>query len=111
MNTDTQGNQQIPENRPNSETLQDLADLFKHLSDPRRLQLLLTLAEREPSVGQLAEILGVTSSAVSHQLQTLRRARLVAHRREGKTVYYRLIDDHVHQLVGVGLEHVTEPRG
>ena len=93
-----------------NETLELLADLFKHLSDPRRLQLLLTLAQKEHSVGELAQVLGVTPSAVSHQLQTLRLARLVANRRDGKTVFYRLIDDHVHRLVELGKEHVSEPR-
>ena len=93
---------------PDETTLEMLADLFKHLSDPRRLQLLLLLAQEEHPVGELAGLLGVTPSAVSHQLQNLRRARLVAHRREGKTVFYRLIDDHVRQLVEVGHEHVVE---
>jgi ArsR family transcriptional regulator, lead/cadmium/zinc/bismuth-responsive transcriptional repressor len=94
-----------PENR---ERLQALADLFKHLSDPRRLQLLLWLEQGEHSVCDLALRLGVTVSAVSHQLQTLRRARLVAFRRAGKICFYRLIDAHVHQLVKLGREHVRE---
>jgi ArsR family transcriptional regulator len=90
------------------EHLQDLADLFKHLSDPHRLQLLLLLEQGEHSVCALAALLGVTVSAVSHQLQTLRHARLVAFRREGKVCHYRLIDDHVQQLVNLGQEHVRE---
>ncbi len=94
---------------PQDGRLQALADLFQHLSDPRRLQLLLLLAHGEHAVGDLAAHLGVTSSAVSHQLQTLRRARLVAYRRDGKTCYYRLSDDHVEQLVRLGREHVAEP--
>jgi ArsR family transcriptional regulator, lead/cadmium/zinc/bismuth-responsive transcriptional repressor len=90
------------------ELLQALADLFHHLSDPRRLQLLLILARGEHAVGELAERLGVTLSAVSHQLNALRRARLVASRREGQKVLYHLIDEHVELLVRMGREHVTE---
>jgi len=92
----------------------DLADLFKHLSDPHRLQLLLLLADNESSVGGLAKELNMTLSAVSHQLRQLRTARLVSRRRAGKTIYYRLMDDHVRQLVVIGKEHVNEtprPRG
>jgi DNA-binding transcriptional ArsR family regulator len=70
--------------------------------------LLLLLEQGEHSVCELAGMLGVTVSAVSHQLQTLRRARLVAFRREGKLCHYRLIDNHVHQLVSLGREHVSE---
>jgi DNA-binding transcriptional ArsR family regulator len=94
-----------PETR---ERLQTLADLFKHLSDPRRLQLLLLLEQGEHSVCDLAGRLGVTVSAVSHQLQTLRRARLVAFRRAGKVCFYRLIDAHVQSLINLGREHVRE---
>jgi len=88
--------------------LPKLADLFHHLSDPRRLQLLLLLARREHAVSELAGLLRVTPSAVSHQLQTLRQARLVAKRREGKTAYYHLDDDHVRLLVEMAREHVLE---
>lgn len=93
---------------PGPVLLQSLADLFQHLSDPRRLQLLLILAHGEHAVGELADHLGVTLSAVSHQLSTLRRARLVAYRREGKTCFYRLNDAHVSALVRLGREHVQE---
>jgi ArsR family transcriptional regulator len=88
--------------------LQVLADLFKHLSDPRRLNLLLCLSHAEHSVCILAKHLGVTVSAVSHQLQTLRRARLVSFRREGKVCFYRLNDNHVHKLIQTAREHVNE---
>ncbi|HBL16632.1 MAG: hypothetical protein A2X36_16760 [Elusimicrobia bacterium GWA2_69_24] len=89
-------------------SLQDLADLFQHLSDPRRLRLLLILSKGEHAVGELSAALGVTISAVSHQLQTLRQARLVACRREGKRILYHLDDVHVEQLVRMGREHVEE---
>jgi len=88
--------------------LESLSELFHHLSDPRRLELLLAMASREYSVGELAAKAGVTVSAVSHQLQTLKRARLVSCRREGKTIFYQLNDDHVKTLVEIGLEHVRE---
>lgn len=85
-----------------------LADLFDHLGDPSRLKLLLLLGEREHAVSELARRLGLTISAVSHQLQTLRRARLVSQRRDGKSILYRLNDDHVGQLIRLGQEHVLE---
>jgi ArsR family transcriptional regulator len=88
--------------------LEPLADLFYHLSDPHRLQLLLAMSSREYSVGELALHVKVTVSAVSHQLQILKRARLVSCRRDGKTIYYQLADDHVRQLVHIGCEHVQE---
>ncbi|MEW6515437.1 MAG: metalloregulator ArsR/SmtB family transcription factor [candidate division FCPU426 bacterium] len=88
--------------------LQAAADLFRHLSDPCRLHLLMLLADRERSVGQLARLLGVTISAVSHQLRQLRTARLVERRRAGQTCFYRLIDAHIEALVKSGLDHVLE---
>ncbi len=94
--------------RPPAGRLQALADLFQHLSDPRRLRLLLILARGEHAVGELAAQVGVTSSAVSHQLRGLRQARLVACRREGQQVRYRLCDAHVEALVRLGGEHVAE---
>lgn len=93
---------------PDDAACASLADLFKHLSDPRRLSLLMHLAVREHSVTELAACLGVTVSAVSHQLAGLRRARLVAARRSGQQVFHRLHDDHVSRLVALGLEHVRE---
>ncbi|MCK5241473.1 helix-turn-helix transcriptional regulator [bacterium] len=88
--------------------LQVLADLFKHLSDPHRLQILLLLADKELAVGELARQLDITLSAVSHQLRHLRSARLVSRRRAGKSIFYRLIDDHIRQLVIIGEEHAQE---
>lgn len=89
-------------------TLQSLADLFKHLSDPHRLQLLRLLSVKERSVGDLAQQLRVTLSAVSHQLRSLRAARLVDRRRSGQKIFYHLADDHVFQLVKLGEAHVKE---
>jgi ArsR family transcriptional regulator len=82
--------------------------LLKHFSDPRRLQILLTLFQGEKAVGQLAKLLGVTAPAISHHLQTLRVARLVAFRRQAQTLFYRLNDDHVKSLIQLGQEHFLE---
>ncbi|MBQ9414987.1 MAG: winged helix-turn-helix transcriptional regulator [Clostridia bacterium] len=90
------------------ETYLDLAALFKLLGDGTRVKLLCALAQHEMCVCDLAALLGLTKSAVSHQLKALRLMRLVTFRREAQTVYYSLSDDHVRQLVDVGLEHLTE---
>ena len=88
--------------------LDRLGELFKLFSDPTRLRILGALAEGELCVCDIGAVLGASQSAVSHQLALLRAARLVAYRREGKTVYYRLADDHVGSLLRVGLEHASE---
>lgn len=85
-----------------------LAELFHQVSDPTRLRLLLALLDGERCVCDLAGEASVSVSAVSHQLRSLRTARLVLGRREGRHVYYRLADDHVSVLVTAGLEHVRE---
>jgi DNA-binding transcriptional ArsR family regulator len=88
--------------------LELLAELFHQASDPTRLSLLFTLMVRELCVCELAEASGVSVSAVSHQLRSLRSAGLVSRRKEGRHVYYRLADDHVRELLATGLEHVRE---
>jgi DNA-binding transcriptional ArsR family regulator len=90
------------------DTAQDLADLFKTLGDPTRVKLLFALMKKELCVCDLAAVIEVSESAVSHQLRVLRSQKLVKFRREGRVVYYSLDDDHVHKLFGQGLEHVTE---
>ncbi len=87
-----------------------LAETFKVLGDPTRVRLLLALGEGELCVCDLAELLGVTSSAVSHQLRLLRAHRLVRCRREGKLAFYRLDDEHVRTLFEQGRQHALEPR-
>jgi DNA-binding transcriptional ArsR family regulator len=88
----------------------DLADLFKTLGDPTRVRIIdaLALAKGEFCVCDLAEILGLSQSATSHQLRVLRNSKLVKYRREGKMVYYSLDDDHVSGLYKQGLEHISE---
>jgi len=85
-----------------------LAQLFKAMGDCGRLRILQALAEEEMCVCDLARYLEVSESAVSHQLRLLRQLRLVANRREGPVLYYRLADQHVSQLIQLALEHVRE---
>ena len=93
---------------PGEDTLYDLAELFRIFGDSTRIRILYVLFEAEMCVCDIATLLGVTQSAISHQLRALKNARLVKSRREGKTVFYSLADDHVKTIVFQGLEHVTE---
>ena len=86
----------------------DLASLFKLFGDGTRVQMLHALEQREMCVCDLAALLGVTKSAVSHQLKALRLANLVKFRREGQIVYYALADDHVKTILDIGFEHLRE---
>ena len=83
-----------------------LADLFSALSDPTRLSIISALLEREMSVGEIAGGIGMSESAVSHQLRGLRQMRLVRPRKQGRQVFYCLDDEHVARLFQMGLEHV-----
>ena len=85
-----------------------LANLFKAMGDTTRLKILLALSKEEMCVCDLAAFLGITESAVSHQLRMLRQLYLVANRREGPVLYYRLNDDHISRLISIGLEHIRE---
>jgi DNA-binding transcriptional ArsR family regulator len=87
-----------------------LAGTFKVLGDPTRVRILDALARAEVAVCDLAEVLGVTQSAVSHQLRLLRSMRLVRSRRDGRHIYYTVDDDHITKLFKQGLEHVQERR-
>ncbi len=84
-----------------------LAEIFRALGDPTRVRILHALAASELCVCDLAAILGMSQSAVSHQLRLLRSLRLVRHRREGRMVYYALDDDHIEKLLAQGLDHVA----
>ncbi len=96
---------------PGDEMICDLADLFKIFGDTTRMRILYALWESEMCVCALAEYLGMTQSAISHQLKVLRQNRLVGSRREGKTIFYFLADDHVRTIVAQGWEHLTEKDG
>ena len=97
-------------NKTISETeLYDLAELFKIFGDSTRIRILFQLFEKhEVSVGELADNLNMTVSAVSHQLKILKQSKLIKSRREGKTVFYSLADDHVKTIIAQGLEHIEE---
>ena len=90
-----------------NESLLKLAELFKILGDPTRLKIVELLLENEMCVNYIAETMGMGQSAISHQLRVLRQARLVTYRKEGKTAYYSLNDDHVEGLVRLGMDHVA----
>ena len=89
----------------NDETLYQLADLFKVFGDPTRIRILAILSKQELCVQDIADSLSMTQSAISHQLRIL---ALVKFRRDGKTIYYSLADDHVATIMAQGLEHVCE---
>ena len=95
---------------PSDEMLCDLADLFKIFGDTTRMRILFALFESEMCVCAIAEFLNMTQSAISHQLKVLKDNHLVSSRREGKTIYYFLADEHVRTIVGQGYEHLTEER-
>ena len=93
---------------PGEEMLCDLADLFKIFGDTTRMRILYALFESEMCVCAIAEFLGMTQSAISHQLKVLKQNNLVGSRREGKTIYYILADDHVRGIIAMGYDHLTE---
>ena len=93
---------------PNAELLDDLAELYKIFGDSTRIKILYSLFTEERGVGDIARLLGMTMSAISHQLRILKQARLVKPRREGKMVYYALADDHVRTIFAQGLDHILE---
>ena len=95
---------------PSDVILGDLADLYKVFGDSTRVKILYALFESELCVCAIAELLGMTQSAISHQLRVLRRSKLVGCRRDNKNVFYFLADDHVAGIIGCGMEHVCEER-
>lgn len=100
--------EQVLREMPDDETLYDLAELFKVFGDSTRIKILYALFEAELCVCDIAQLLGLTQSAVSHQLRVLKASRLVRPRREGKTVFYSLDDDHVRRIIAQGMEHISE---
>ena len=93
---------------PDEELLFDVADLFKAFSDTTRIKILYALFESELCVNDIAQVVGLSQSAVSHQLRLLKASKLVKFRREGKAIYYSLDDDHVRTMIALGMEHVEE---
>ena len=100
----------VREEMPREELFAELSGFFSIFADPTRVKLLYALWESEMCVCALTEVLGVSQSAVSHQLRTLRESNLVKARREGKLVYYALADGHVRTIIEMGVEHLTEDR-
>lgn len=101
-------NKNIPNEMPDIEVLFDLADLFKVFGDSTRLRIMFTISDGEMSVLKIAEALNMEQSTISHQLRVLRQNKLVRVRREGKQIYYELDDDHVKEIIEMGLDHVLE---
>lgn len=95
---------------PEEELLYDLGDFFKILGDSTRIKILSALFQSEMCVCDIAALLGMTQSAISHQLRVLKQGRIVKHRKEGKVVYYSLDDDHIKHIVDQGLTHISEKR-
>ena len=93
---------------PNKETLEQIAELFKAFADPTRVQILSLLAQQERCVGDIAEAVALSQSAISHQLRILKQMHLIKFRREGKNILYSLADDHVRTILQMGLEHILE---
>ena len=100
--------QRVLDSQPADEYLYDLAELFKVFADSIRIRILYALFESELCVGDMAQLLGISQSAVSHQLKILKDAKLVKFRREGKIIFYMLDDDHVRTMLSMGMEHVEE---
>ncbi len=98
----------VLDSQPAEEDLYDLAELFKVFGDSTRIRILYALIESELCVGDMAQILNISQSAVSHQLKLLRDAKLVKIRREGKIIFYSLDDDHVRNILSMGMDHVGE---
>lgn len=99
---------QVKDKIPSSEMLYSLADFFKVFGDPTRIKILTALTEAELCVCDIAFLLNMTQSAISHQLRVLKQARLVKNRKDGKVVYYSLDDEHVKQIINQGKVHLSE---
>ena len=105
---DESGVEAVRQQMPDEDDLYDLAELFKIFGDSTRVKILYVLFESEMCVCDIAQLLGMTQSAISHQLQVLKKSKLVKYRREGKTVFYSLADSHVRTILGQGMDHITE---
>lgn len=100
---------EIKKEMPRDEILFDMAEFFKVFGDSTRMKIISSLLVSELCVGEIAEIVNSTQSAISHQLRVLKQAKLVKYRKEGKTVYYSLDDEHIKTIYQIGKEHIEEP--
>lgn len=98
----------LKDNLPADEVLYDLAELFRIFGDTTRIKILYALFESELCVSDIAQILGMSQSSVSHQLRILKASKLVKFRREGKSIFYSLDDEHVRSIIALGMEHAEE---
>ena len=99
---------QIEDGMPSEEMMQDLSEFYKVFGDVTRIKILCILFQSELCVCDLAEVTGMTQSAISHQLRVLKQMKLVKNRREGKIVYYSLADGHIQSILNQGMEHIVE---
>lgn len=100
--------EQVNKNMPDEEILYDLAELFKVFGDSTRIKILYVLFEAEMCVCDIAQVLNMTPSAISHQLKVLKNSHLIKFRRDGKSIFYSLADNHVRTMLGQGMEHICE---
>lgn len=98
----------VSDEMPEEEDLYDLADFFKVFADTTRIKILYVLLKQEMCVCDIAQTLDMTQSAISHQLRILKQMDLVKSRREGKTIFYSLADDHIVSILSQGMEHINE---
>ena len=98
----------VLEQQPDDEILYDLAELFKVFGDSTRIKILYSMFETELCVNDIAKLLNLSQSSVSHQLRILNSSKLVKFRREGKSIFYSLDDEHVRAIISMGMEHVEE---
>ena len=108
IHVDEESLHKVDEKMPPEEELQDLADFFKVFGDATRLKILYVLLCSEMCVYDISTILGMSQSAISHQLRVLKQMDLVKNRREGKTIFYSLADDHITTILSQGLDHIEE---
>lgn len=101
----------VKKEEPSSDEIIEIADMFKLFSDSSRLKIICSILNNELCVCDLCEILGLTQSNVSHQLQLLRTSKLVKYRKEGKQVYYSLKDEHIEKIIQMALDHIREEKG
>ena len=102
--------ERVEKTMPKEEIIYDLADFFKILGDTTRMRILSALFQEEMCVYDIANLLKMTQSAISHQLRVLKQGRFVKHRKEGKIVYYSLEDEHIKHIVEQGMIHILEKR-
>ncbi len=98
----------VQQKMPGEETVEALSEFYKVFGDPTRIKILSVLLESEMCVCDLAAVLSMTQSAISHQLRVLKQMKLVKNRRDGKTVYYSLADGHIETIISQGMEHIKE---